>query len=787
MKNCKRFAALSFAAVMVLSACGKNTDPVVEEPQDEQVVDVTDVADTTEPETDQYIELALNVYYNDADHSYYDNEAGQSIIVTEEGQYTVTFDCATDLSEAAVSAGVDSLTNLTAVYILDMGVGQGKQSPLKSCDIMYDSVVVDGTELTVTLDNPKSAFKSSGVFDTNDPVNAWDASYVAEVDIDSKDHVANFNSVESPKTISVTFTLSNMNWGEETAVAEGNVSGDVNTYVNTTKYSDIDFTDINSVDLMKYMGNGINLGNTMEAVVSTYAKDLDTSMYEQAWGQPITTKEMIVGMKNCGFDTLRIPVAWCNMMDYENDDYTINTALLDRVQQIVDWATEAEMFVIVNDHWDGNWWEKFAGTAEEKEQAWKIYESMWTQVGERFKDYPDTLILESANEELGSGWMNKGLTEAETYTLMNEVNQKFVDIIRGIGGNNDDRFLLIAGNNTNVDRTCDKRFVMPKDTVSGKLIVSVHYYDPWNYCGDKSVNKEEDLVGYRWGLQKEYTYATEQLAKMQQFIEDGYGVIIGEYGALCAYINNKSYQIPNAVEYNQNVLDLCDLYGYCPVLWDCNNVYNKRTQNTITPEMLELYTSRCYAEEMAKGDGYLQEVQNRVDTLTAEAPDHWEGQEVYEPGTPVAWIMWNGGAGTYSVGDTFNAADNTAGIKATNVVIEGEGEYTVSLDFAGGNTGLTFAALGIADCEDLYPGAIIRIKSITYDGEEVKLNGQPYTSSDDGHCTRVNLYNGWINTLPDDARTFSGQLTGATPTLLTPNEIVDVKNISITFEFIESK
>ena len=212
----------------------------------------------------------------------------------------------------------------------------------------------------------------------------------------------------------------------------------------------------------------------MEAVNTNYGKDLDVSMYETAWNQPVTTEAMIVGMKNCGFDTIRIPVAWTNMMDYENGDYTINTAYLDRVQEIVDWAIKAEMFVIVNDHWDGGWWELFAGTADENTQAWKIYESMWTQITERFKDYSDMLILESANEELGSGWLNKGLEEDETYELMNQINQKFVDIVRASGGNNDDRFLLIAGNNTNIDKTCDSRFVMPKDSATGKLLVSVH-------------------------------------------------------------------------------------------------------------------------------------------------------------------------------------------------------------------------------------------------------------------------------------------------------------------------
>ena len=786
MKFNKKWLAILMVLTMVLSlglaGCKKSKDDKT------NATEAGTEASTEAPEN--YVELALNVYYNDADHSYYDNEAGESIIVSKDGQYTLSFDCSKDLSDAAVAAGVNSLTNLTAIYILDMGSAKSEPSNITACNIKYDSVVVDGTELTITKTDVKSAIKGTGIFDTNDPINAWDGSAVEEI-ASTSEHVANFTTVKNPTKISVTFTLSGIAWDAKQGEDEtnGNQTSS-NTYVNSAVFSNIDFTNIDAVEFTKYLGNGINLGNTMEAVNTNYGKDLDVSMYETAWNQPVTTEAMIVGMKNCGFDTIRIPVAWTNMMDYENGDYTINTAYLDRVQEIVDWAIKAEMFVIVNDHWDGGWWELFAGTADENTQAWKIYESMWTQITERFKDYSDMLILESANEELGSGWLNKGLEEDETYELMNQINQKFVDIVRASGGNNDDRFLLIAGNNTNIDKTCDSRFVMPKDSATGKLLVSVHYYDPWNYCGDKKAESVEDIESYRWGLAEEYDYMKNQVAKMSKFTEAGYGVIIGEYGALPVYINNTSYEIPNTIEYTDYFLNVCDVNNFCPVLWSTGNSYNKTTLNMISDEQTKLFTSRCYAEESAAGDSYLEAVKKEMEEVAAAAPEKWEGQEVYAPGTPVAWIMWNGGAGTYSVGDKFNSADNTAGITATNVVVDGAGEYTVSLDFAGGNDGLTFAALAIADGEVLYPGAIINIKEVTLDGVAVPFENF-YTSSDDKKCTRVNIYNGWCGDLQkqvakDDCnfRTVDGDLSNISATPLDPTLLVGTKNITIKFELI---
>lgn len=164
------------------------------------------------------IQLALNVYFNDSDHSYFTNEYADSITVNGEGTYTLSFDCAKHLSDDAKAAGVTGLNNLTAIYIKDHAVtlGEAKKSPLVSCDIIYDKVVVDGKSYTVNMDAPKSALKASGIFDTNDPINSWDGSVISEVTVNN--HVLNFSEIENPQKVEVTFTLSNMVFDE---TAEG--------------------------------------------------------------------------------------------------------------------------------------------------------------------------------------------------------------------------------------------------------------------------------------------------------------------------------------------------------------------------------------------------------------------------------------------------------------------------------------------------------------------------------------------------------------------------------------
>lgn len=174
------------------------------------------------------ISLSLNVYFNDSDANYFSNECGQAIQVTGDGVYELTFDCAADLSDQALAAGVTGLNNLTAIYIKDQSVtdGKAKTSPLDSCNILYNSVVVDGVELTVTQTQPKSALKASGIFDTNDPLNSWDGSQVSEVTVDN--HVLNITGVDNPQKITVKFTLSDMVFTEGAETEETVETAEVN-------------------------------------------------------------------------------------------------------------------------------------------------------------------------------------------------------------------------------------------------------------------------------------------------------------------------------------------------------------------------------------------------------------------------------------------------------------------------------------------------------------------------------------------------------------------------------
>lgn len=551
-----------------------------------------------------------------------------------------------------------------------------------------------------------------------------------------------------------------------------------------------DSEDLTALELSKLMGNGINLGNTMEA----YGRpelgiDADASEYETFWGQPVTTEEMIAGMKNSGFDSIRIPVAWTNMMDFENDNYTIADAYLDRVDELITYAVRNDMYVIINDHWDGSWWGMFGSATEEtRETAFTMYTSMWTQLANRYSDYDKSLIFESGNEELGSRLNDidickdsDSLSEDECYEMTNRINQTFVDTVRATGGNNADRFLLIAGYNTNIAKTCDDRFQMPKDTAPDKLLVSVHYYDPWNYCGTDS--------GTQWGTHGEYETQNDDLKKMTKFTEQGYGVIIGEYGVLA---KSDGTLKDGVAAYTENLLDNCDLYNFVPMLWDTSSFFVRSELKFSDDDLLALYTSRSYATQEKTSDEELASAATeRMDTALANAPEVFDTSiDVSTLDGSIAWIMFNSRdwSVAYSSGDTYKPDDKAAGLVAADAVINGAGTYTISLDFTGTDAGFAegtaFSAIGISNAEVLYPGYMIDIKEIEVNGQPYKLTGTPYTTSDNGICTRMNLYNEWVTDIPDTARVMGGNAADAAATVIDNETLGQIKTLKITFDFV---
>lgn len=382
----------------------------------------------------------------------------------------------------------------------------------------------------------------------------------------------------------------------------------------TTRDNGLMRKELSSQDLMSVMSLGWNLGNQMEQ--SNCMGNWETvEQCETSAGNPKATQKTFDGLKSYGVNTVRVPVAWSNFIA---EDYTINEDLFNRVEEIINYALNDEMYVIINIHWDGGWWGRFG--AEEidaaetpiRDAAWEKYEAIWTQIAERFKEYSDHLIFEGANEEL-SGRLNDDYQHPEKgqanqtgklpkdadaiYELVNQINQKFVDIVRASGGNNEYRHLLIPGTGNEscviggypsdayqTDGTMDDRYEMPQDTEengNSKLSVSVHYYDPTDY-GISATSTTP--WGYRdsWGLKEDYEYMEEQMERLTKFTDEGYAVIIGECGCVKGYKDN-------VIDFTRELFTQSLNRGYCPVLWDEGHYFEREKGYFAYGDVGELY------------------------------------------------------------------------------------------------------------------------------------------------------------------------------------------------------
>ncbi|MDR2591738.1 MAG: cellulase family glycosylhydrolase [Chitinispirillales bacterium] len=323
-----------------------------------------------------------------------------------------------------------------------------------------------------------------------------------------------------------------------------------------------DMRDITTMALVKDMGLGINLGNTFDSEGSS------ESNYETAWGSPKITKAMIDGYASAGFKTVRIPVRWTNLMTGNNNGgtYTISTVLLDRVEEVVNWVLEDGMYAIVNIHHQ-NWIkERFPADSAE---CMRKYTRIWEQVSAKFKDKSDYLILESMNEEgvwldVWTDMYQNGTTgKARAYGLLNAINQKFVDIVRASGGNNGDRHLLIAGYDTNIDRTSDQMFKLPTDPKS-RCAVSVHYYDPFGFTHLEHDENWATMLT-TWGTAADRDELRRNMDKLKtNFVNKGIPVIVGEYG-FASKVDRGAEEIR---KYTLAVADAIYTRDMCPVLWD---------------------------------------------------------------------------------------------------------------------------------------------------------------------------------------------------------------------------
>ena len=374
--------------------------------------------------------------------------------------------------------------------------------------------------------------------------------------------------------------------GEETA------EGDQSYEIPDVDIAPYDVPDTAAFRFVRDMKIGWILGNTFDAYNDgNVSNEMDI---ESSWCGIVTTKDMIDDIKEAGFNSVRVPVSWHNHVD---EDYRISEPWLNRVQEVVDYAYDNGMYVILNIHHDNN--ENFLyPDSAHLEQSISYVTTIWEQLCERFGEYDEHLIFECMNEPrlVGSQyewWINAGAEECkDAIACINEINQAFVDTVRASGGSNLNRYLMVPGYDASPEGALNSGFELPTDAegVEDKLIVSVHAYTPYNFAlqapgeGGSTAEFDSDSKGST-------TDIDSFMDKLyNKFISNGIPVIIGEFGS-----RDKDQNIQARIDHAVYYVAAARARGMSCLWWDNNaftgdgenfGLYYRRSGRFLYPDIL---------------------------------------------------------------------------------------------------------------------------------------------------------------------------------------------------------
>lgn len=290
------------------------------------------------------------------------------------------------------------------------------------------------------------------------------------------------------------------------------------TYENTENINK-DMESMKASDIVSRMNLGISIGNSLDSTNSGIIRVDQPWKWETAWGNPKITEELVDALVDAGFTTIRIPVSWTDHLA-PGPDYLIVESWMDRVQEVVDYAYDRGVYVILNLHhedWNYPYYDN-------QEKACEIMEAVWRQIAERFKDYDEHLIFEGQNEPRKVGtsleW-NGG--DKEGWDVVNATNKAFIETIRSSGGSNPYRMLMIPDYAAN-SAIAMEHLEVPED--DGRIIVSIHAYTPYNFA--LNANGPEE-----WNNDSDTQDIDTLMSSIKGlFTDKGIPVIIGEFGAV---------------------------------------------------------------------------------------------------------------------------------------------------------------------------------------------------------------------------------------------------------------
>ncbi len=377
------------------------------------------------------------------------------------------------------------------------------------------------------------------------------------------------------------------------------------------------FSQISAREAEKFMQRGINIGNTFDAPGG-----------ETSWGQPAVEEYYFDDYKEAGFTAIRIPVTWGESHQDTKTPYAINQDFIDRVEQVVDWGLERDLFIVLNVHHDGWIKHEYSGDAKDR------FKALWTQIAERFKDKSYKLLFEILNEpeELPQGDLDE--LHADTYSLL-----------RASGGNNAKRIIVFSG--TKWSSANEIVLTQIPDSDHTYLMANFHSYHPWNWISnDEGMAWNEDWNGPKGEFDKVKTWSDQ----------NDIAVMVNEWGA------PERHDYHSRMEWYRCYMHQIYEHGFAAFHWDDGGMFKlyNRSERTWHKEVKDIITSPAFSKDGLKAVGYYKssETISRIESTSGGAGvDHYLGD--IGDGSWVSYMIDVPAAGTYTV--LLNVASQNGG------------------------------------------------------------------------------------------------------------------------------
>lgn len=292
----------------------------------------------------------------------------------------------------------------------------------------------------------------------------------------------------------------------------------------------------------------INLGNMLEAPA------------EGEWGLRVE-ESYFETIADAGFDSVRIPIRWSTHQDGEAIDETF----LSRIYEVLSWALDADLDVIINVH-------HYEEMMSNPEDEFDNLMTLWEQIALAFADYPDSVLFELLNEP----------HDNLDYRLWNEYYPQLIEVIRRT---NPTRLIIVGGDDWNSASALDN-LVLPRDT--DNLIVTFHFYEPFEFThqGAEWVEDSEEWMGTTFGSAADYRVINNTFDEVRAWgAARNVPIFLGEFGAY------SRADFEQRIAYTQAVREAAEERGIAWCYWEFAStfgIYDPETEtfNGLYPALI---------------------------------------------------------------------------------------------------------------------------------------------------------------------------------------------------------